>query len=244
MLAFVQIVGGAIAVVIELIVRLMMILIRVDISRVNGSSANTTAANHIRLRWRIGLREFVIGDLLTGLDVARELVHAAVARVDIGANAAANQQWLGLLNGLDAHRHWSVAFDDDGPLLDGHRSVDEHWSRHVDDLRSHDDALAWHEYRSDYGHVDVARYVDGLLLRLLVRFRHQEDWLDRLFARVKFQVTQFVPLFGLYILFKSSYSTKSYFSSNFLLNFKSSMFSLKFNFHLLNCFYDVVFEFL
>lgn len=192
MFTVVEIVGRAAALIIELIVRLVMVLLRSLLAH-----TAVRAVHAARLRRRVGLRELVVGDLLARLDVARQLAcarahsaaHNHAARVRL---MMAHHQRLGLLDRLDAHRHGSVALDHDRTLLDRHGSVDEDGPGHVNDLRSHDYALARHKHRSNDGHVDVARYVDGLLLRLLVRLGHQEDRLDRVFARVEFQITEFV----------------------------------------------------
>lgn len=191
MFTVVEIVGRAAALIIELIVRLMMVLLR----RLLAHTA-VRAVDTARLRRRVGLRELVVGDLLAGLDVARQLAcaraHSAAHNDAARVRLVAHHQRLGLLDRLDAHWHGSIALDHDRTLLNRHGSIDQDWPGHVNDLRSHDYALARHKHGSNDGHVDVARYVDGLLLRLLVRLGHQEDRLDRVFARVEFQITEFV----------------------------------------------------
>ena len=114
---------------------------------------------------------YEVADAVVGVIVVVGTHSVVVGDVDVvGAVATAGQ-----VNFVTV----AVALDDDGPLLHGHWSIYEDGSRHVYDLWTHDDALARHEHRSYHGHVDVARYVDGLL-RGLRRFGHEEDGLHGL----------------------------------------------------------------
>ena len=69
----------------------------------------------------------------------------------------------------------------------------------MDDLRAYYDALAWHEYWPDDGHVNVAGYVDRLGGCLFCLLGHEEDRLDRVVvvgAAVHVQITDFSPFYN------------------------------------------------
>jgi hypothetical protein len=188
----------------ELLARLLRVLVQVLV----GLGLQVIGEEHVllveavlavgRRLWE-GLRELVIGDLLAGLDVLGDLV-AGAASVSVAGRAARAATVVAiarllLLDGLDTHGHRAVTLDHDRSLLNGHRTVDEHWPRHVDDLRADDDALAWHKHRSNDGHVDVARYVDGLLRLARAALRHQKDRLHGLLATaVQLQVAQLISI--------------------------------------------------